>query len=61
MKTSELKRILKKYGCYFLRHGGNHDIWYSPKTNESFPVDRHDNQEIAVGTANSILKAAGIK
>ncbi|MBQ8824464.1 MAG: type II toxin-antitoxin system HicA family toxin [Ruminococcus sp.] len=61
MKTSELKRILKKGGCYILRHGANHDIWYSPKTKKQFPVDRHDSKEIKTGTANGILKDAGLK
>ena len=60
MKTSELIKFLKQYGCYFLRHGGNHDIWYSPITGNEFEVWRHS-KEIPTGTANSILKKAGIK
>jgi hypothetical protein len=46
------------YGCVFKRHGkGDHDIWYSPFTNRTFPVDgeiksRH--------MANKIMKEAGI-
>ncbi|MDE5884878.1 MAG: type II toxin-antitoxin system HicA family toxin [Oscillospiraceae bacterium] len=61
MKTSELKRILKKGGCYKIREGGNHEVWYSPKTGKQFTVDRHDSKEIATGTANRILKDAGLK
>ncbi len=61
MKTSELMRILSKHGCYFLRHGGRHDIWYSPITGEKLQIDRHAGKEIAVGTADNILKKAGIK
>ena len=61
MRTGELKRILSKGGCYIIRHGGNHDIWYSPKTGKQFSVDRHDGKEIATGTANGILKDAGLK
>lgn len=38
MTYSELKKLLKKNGCYFLREGGNHDIWYSPITNRQFPA-----------------------
>ena len=57
MKTSELK----KGGCYILRNGSNHDIWYIPKTGKQFPVDRHKSKEIATGTANGILKDAGLK
>ncbi|HBD72160.1 MAG TPA: type II toxin-antitoxin system HicA family toxin, partial [Ruminococcus sp.] len=34
---------------------------YSPKTETAFSVGRHDGQEIATGTANKILKDAGLK
>lgn len=61
MKTSELKRILKKGGCYKIREGANHEVWYSPKTGKQFTVDRHGSKEIATGTANRILKDAGLK
>jgi hypothetical protein len=49
---------LDKNGCIFKRHGkGDHDIWYSPITKATFPVDgeiksRH--------MANKIMKQAGI-
>lgn len=45
-------------GCRFVRHGkGDHDIWFSPISNQSFPVDskipsRH--------WANGVLKQAGL-
>jgi hypothetical protein len=54
----EVKRLLQEAGCYFKRHGkGDHDIWFSPISSQSFPVDskiksRH--------TANGILKQAGL-
>ncbi|HAO21975.1 MAG: hypothetical protein BWK80_31450 [Desulfobacteraceae bacterium IS3] len=57
--SSELKKILRKYGCYFERQGkGDHEIWYSLMTDTRFPIDskiksRH--------TANGILKQAGIE
>jgi len=56
--SGEVKRILRENGCYFVRHGkGDHDMWYSPITGHSFPVDykiksRH--------TANGIMKQAGL-
>lgn len=61
MTYSELKKLLKKNGCYFLREGGNHDIWYSPITNRQFPVGRHESQEVKRGTFQTIKKQAGIK
>ena len=56
--SKEIKEILAKSGCYFVRQGkGDHEIWYSPVTQKKFPIDstiksRH--------TANGILKQAGI-
>ncbi len=55
----KVREILSENGCYFLRHGkGDHDMWFSPKNNNSFPVavkikSRH--------TANAIMKQAGVK
>ncbi len=54
--TPELKKILKRAGCEFLRSGkGDHERWFSPITNAEFTVDgsiksRH--------TANETLKQA---
>lgn len=59
MKTSELLKILKKNGCYLVRHGKSHDIWFSPITNKQFSVPRHKD-EIKTGTLGSIMKDAGV-
>lgn len=59
MKTQELIKQLKKNGCYLLRNGKKHDIWYSEKTNKQFTVPRHK-QEIATGTLKSIMEDAGL-
>jgi len=54
-----VRRVLRKNGCSFVRHGkGDHDIWFSPITNNSFPVDgkiksRH--------VANIIMRQSGIE
>ena len=61
MKTSELVKILKKSKCQLSWNGANHDVWYSPITGKTFIVPRHPSQEIATGTANKILKIAGLK
>lgn len=61
MKYNELKRLLKKNGCYKKFEGANHEKWYSPKTKKHFPVGRHGKQEVPVGTLKSILDDAGIK
>ena len=54
----DVRRILTKNGCRFVRKGkGDHSVWYSPITNQNFPVDgkiksRH--------TANAIMKQSGV-
>ena len=49
---------LDKNGCAFKRRGkGDHDIWYSPITNTSFPVD---NVIKSRHLANKIMKQAGV-
>ena len=32
MKITELERKLRKQGCYFVKHGKRHDLWFSPIT-----------------------------
>lgn len=59
--VGEKKRELKKIGCYKIKEGKRHEIWYSPKTGKKFPVPRHDSQELATGTMNSIDKDSGLK
>jgi len=61
VKYSELKKLLKKYGCYKYREGGPHEHWYSPITDLIFPVGRHNTEDVKIKTLNSILKDAGIK
>ena len=60
MKTSELKRLLKSYGCYEVSYGKEHDVWYSPMTEARFRVPRHQSKEVPGGTLKAILKQAGI-
>lgn len=61
MKTSELKRKLRKAGCYLSEEGTRHEEWHSPITGKYFQVPRHDSQEVRTGTCNKILKDAGLK
>ncbi|MCI2082238.1 MAG: type II toxin-antitoxin system HicA family toxin [Bacteroidales bacterium] len=50
MKTSELIKILKANGCYLKKNGHKHDIWFSPKTGQTFAIPRHKGQELPKGT-----------
>lgn len=61
MKTSELTKLMKKGGCYFIEHRGEHDLWYSPITGKEIIVPRHPGKEIPTGTANKMKKDAGLK
>lgn len=61
MKYSEVEKKLKKAGCYIVRHGGNHPIWFSPLTGRSFPVSHHKSEEAKTGTLKSISKQSGVK
>lgn len=60
MKYSELTKLLKRIGCYVIRHGANHDIWYSPLTGKQFPLPRHSSADVKTGTYNNIKKDAGL-
>lgn len=55
----ELKRMLRKKGCKFVRNGkGDHEIWYSPLSKRYFTVDGNIKSR---HTANGTLKDAGLK
>jgi HicA toxin of bacterial toxin-antitoxin, len=56
--TPRVKYLLRVHGCYFERPGrGDHEIWFSPKTQRRFPVDQ---KIMSRHTANAVLKQAGI-
>ena len=55
----KVRQKLTEYGCSFKRHGkGDHDIWFSPISNQIFPVDSEIKSR---HLANVIMKQAGIK
>ncbi len=49
--------ILENNGFFLARHGGNHDIYFSPTKGLTIPVKRHDFDE---DDKRYILKEAGI-
>ena len=61
MRTGELKRLLKAGGCYFLKEGGEHETWFCPLTGKKIRLPRHQSKEVPTGTAERILKDAGLK
>lgn len=61
MKVSEMKKLLKKNGCYYDGELNGHERWYSPITKQHFPVPRHNSKELPTGTEKNIRKQAGLK
>jgi predicted RNA binding protein YcfA (HicA-like mRNA interferase family) len=61
MKYSELERKLSKAGCYELRNGGNHPIWFSPLTGKTFPTGHHKSEEVKSKTLKNIIELSGVK
>ena len=59
MKRRDIDRMLKKAG-WIIGHGGNHDFAKHPqKPGVRIQLPRH--MEVNENTANSILRAAGLK
>lgn len=56
MKTKQFVRGLKAAGCSLVRHGGGHDVWYSPITGKTRVIPRHDSQEVPTGLLKSLKK-----
>ena len=56
MTVNELTRELRKAGCYLLRHGARHDIWYSPITGKRTQISRHGTEEVKPKTLRGILQ-----
>jgi predicted RNA binding protein YcfA (HicA-like mRNA interferase family) len=59
LKPLELKRQLRKFDCYFVRQGGNHEIWAAPN-GRSVQIPRHPG-DLGTGLVGKILKQAGIE
>ena len=61
MKYSELERKLKKEGCYWIREGKKHSLWFSPITGNEFQTSHHKSEEVKLGTLKQIGKDSGVK
>lgn len=55
MKRRDLIAQLEQAGCYLIRHGGKHDIYYNPDTGKTEPIPRH--REINERLAKKIIKS----
>lgn len=60
-KVSEVVRLLTKDGWFLDKNGKKHDLYRHPEKEGQIAVPRHKSKELAKGTHQSILKAAGLK
>ena len=60
MKPKELMKLLSQNGWKVVRIEGSHHIHQHPARPGNISVPLH-NKEMAAGTLNAILKAAGLK
>ncbi len=58
--AKELAKLLEKNGWELDRIKGSHYIYKNPATNQTTIIPFH-NKEIPPGTANAILRQAGLK
>jgi hypothetical protein len=61
MKYSEMEKKLSKAGCYFVRNGKKHPVWYSLITQKEFETSHHKSMEVAKSTLIKIRKASGVE
>lgn len=61
MKSTELFKKFQKAGWQELRQSGSHKIMKHPLKNKIISVPWHGSKEVPTGTANKLLKQAGLK
>ena len=60
MRQGEMIKLLKANGFTVKREGKEHTIYWNPETKKEVQLPR-SKKELKTGTANKILKDAGIK
>lgn len=60
MKITELKRLLKANGCYFVSEGKNHEWWWSPITEQKFQLPRHSTADVGKILMGYIREQSGV-
>jgi predicted RNA binding protein YcfA (HicA-like mRNA interferase family) len=61
MKFSELVRVLEKNGFSLIKQKGSIRYYSKPGHQKLIRIDYHGSKEIPTGTAQAILKAAGLR
>lgn len=60
-KVKEVIAILEANGWEYVRTKGDHHIYCKPGVARPIVVPGNNNKDLAEGTLNSILRAAGLK
>lgn len=60
MKQKKFYAELLAAGCRIVRHGANHDIWYSPITGNQWAIPRHGSHEVPTDTERKARKMLGV-
>ena len=60
MRVRELEKLIQKDGWYFVRQVGSHKHYKHPTKKGKVTIPNHSG-DVDKGTANSILKQAGLK
>ena len=61
MKCSQLIQVLKRDGWFVVSQKGSHISMEHPTKTGRVYVPNHGSKEVATGTAQNILKSAGLK
>jgi predicted RNA binding protein YcfA (HicA-like mRNA interferase family) len=61
VKVREVVKRIEKDGWYWVRTRGSHHQYKHPTKQGLVTVPGKPNDDVAVGTANNILKQAGLK
>lgn len=61
MKIRKVIKLLEKDGWYLVRIKGDHRQYRHNTKKGAVTISGHDNEDIAKGTLNSVLKQAGIQ
>ncbi|MEK7748221.1 MAG: type II toxin-antitoxin system HicA family toxin [Nitrospirota bacterium] len=56
MKRKDLEKAMTRRGWWYLRHGGNHDIWTNGFQTECIPRHNEVNEQLAKAILRKIEK-----
>ena len=61
MKKRDIEKQLSKFGWFFDRHGGNHDVWTNGEFKNFIPRHNEISENLAMGIIKMAQKHPGRK